>query len=336
MQSMFANSISSTNDFLLSIIIPMYNAESYLAMRMQHLLTHNHEVVQVVIINDGSTDSSLEICKHIFKDAHNVIIISQENRGLSEARNRGMAMAKGEYILFLDSDDILLQEGFIELKTFLSHNKPDVLMGKYVLLFENGKQQWPSYLFPQIDTIQEARDYIYTNIQDSIWNATRYVCKREFLVNNGIFFVPGLICEDLEWTPRMLSLADTITFLNIPFYGYFYNRVGSITRTVLVKRIKDVNNIVSAAIPKYINEPYGQAIAQRLIKESFYNISRYCLCNKEERQVVHTEIQSMASLYRHSPSWDVYIFLCTRKVVPLYVWSLMLHVARKIRRFFNR
>ena len=103
------------NQFLISIVIPVYNGKDYLAERLEHLLSHNFEYVQIIVVNDGSTDRSLDICKRHLDDKPNTKIITQENYGLSVARNVGIENASGEYIVFLDSDDILLHKGFAEM-----------------------------------------------------------------------------------------------------------------------------------------------------------------------------------------------------------------------------
>ena len=324
--------MESISSYLISIIIPVYNSEAFLARRIEHLLQHDLKETEIIIINDGSTDASLEICQGFLKGNENAKIITQKNQGLSTSRNKGIEEAKGEYLIFLDSDDILLYDGFSEAKKQLATEKPEVLMGKYALLREKKRSKWPHYSFPKTNNPAEARKTIYSDINDSIWNAWRYICKRDFLLNNNLLFKPGTICEDVEWTPRMLQTAKNICFLEEPFYGYYHNRQGSITRTAGAKRIADINEIVADSVPKYISEEYGKDLASRLVRESFYSISMYCKYEKNERKALRPIIEKAITQYRFSTSLVIRIFLKTRKAIPLYIWSMLLSCAKAVRR----
>jgi len=323
------------SEFLISIIIPVYNGESYLKSRFENLLTNNLENIELLIVDDGSTDSTPEICRDMLSNISNAKIISQDNQGLSGARNTGLQFANGEYILFLDSDDILISNGLKAIKQCLSTVNVDVLMGKYVLISENGKKFYPSYDFPKALTPNDARTSIYSQIPDSIWNVWRYICKRDFLSSNDLLFAYGLVCEDMEWTPRMLNVACSISFCDEPFYGYYFNRPGSITRTSTEKRVQDVNQILIDTLPKYISENYGMFIAHRLIHESFCSISRYCLCRSNKRKELRPLINQAISFYHLSPSRVVRLFLLFHNFVPLFLLSLGLNFIRTVRNFFK-
>jgi len=320
---------------LLSIIIPVYNIAKLLPNRLEHLLQHNLESVQIIVVDDGSTDCSYEICQQYLSNYAAAVLITQKNQGLSAARNRGIAEAKGEYVLFLDSDDILMHKGFRELMDYICNNKPDILMGKYVVIQKKGRDIWPQYSFPSVSSEAEAKKMIYTHITDSIWNAWRYVCRREFLIENNLFFQHGILCEDMEWSPRVLEVAANIAFLEEPFYGYYHNRPGSITSTALAKRIADVNTIVANSVIRYSSKDYGKALSYRLVRESFYCISRYFLCKKSDRKALRPIIEKAIDCYHHSASGEVALFLQTQPIIPLYIWSVILWIARKTRKIFN-
>jgi len=291
-------------------------------------MQHSLEDVQLVLVDDGSTDYSYRICRNYL--GNRATIISQTNQGLSASRNRGIEEATGEYILFLDSDDILLSTGFSALLDAINTNNVDVIMGKYVAMQERGRDIWPSYTFPKASTVDEARKAIYSQVPDSIWNAWRYVCKREFLLENKLLFRPGIICEDMEWTPKVLERAKSISFLEEPFYGYYYNRPGSITKTSKVKRLFDVNNIVVEYADKYSSQ-----LVRRMVRESFLCISRYCQCNKLERKQLRAIMEMAIENYHYSASIIITLFLKSRPIVPLYLWSLSLLLAKTGRGFLK-
>ncbi|MCL2046766.1 MAG: glycosyltransferase [Oscillospiraceae bacterium] len=327
---------SNNSSYLISIIIPVYNSESFLSSRLEQLLKNNLENIQIIIINDGSTDKSLEICKQYFDKNPHAIIINQENQGLSAARNTGIDTASGQYIVFLDSDDILITKGFDEIRKHLENDKPDVLMGKYVIMQEKGRRILPKYTFPKIKSADEARLAIYSRIHDSVWYVWRYISRREFLLENELYFVRGIVCEDMEWTPRLLTAAKTITFVDEPFYGYYYKRVGSVTQTAAVRRLRDVNALVAADVDAYIDEFHGKALINRLIKESFFSISRYCLCGPDNRKALLPVINEAIRTYRYSSSIIIRFFAFIRNFLPLFICSVLLTIVRLVLGTINR
>ena len=320
----------------LSVIVPLFNVEQYAERAAKSIFSQAFDGLEVVLVDDGSTDNSLGAFEEFLMDASNeqnlsVVSIRQKNEGLSSARNAGIRAASGEYVMFLDGDDVLLSGGLNSIYAGLAARKTDVLMGKYVIMQEKGREIWPEYSFPAASSASAARAAIYSEVLDSVWNAWRYVCKRDFLLDNELFFIPGIICEDMEWTPRVLRAANSIAFTDAPFYGYYYNRPGCITRTYVGKRIKDVNSIAADSVEKYIDEPYGEALTYRLIRESFYCMSRYCLCSRAERKELRPAIERAIEQYHHSPSAIIRLFLTTKNIVPIYIWSVMLFLAKSAR-----
>ena len=96
----------------ISVIIPVYNVEKYLRICLESILNQNFKGYEIILINDGSTDNSLNICREYEKKYSNIIVINEENSGPSAARNKGLEYAKGKYISFIDSDDELLPNYF--------------------------------------------------------------------------------------------------------------------------------------------------------------------------------------------------------------------------------
>ena len=122
----------------LSIIVPVYNVEKYIEKCLNSLCNLETEN-EIIIVNDGSTDSSLKIVEEFKKnhDNENIIIISQENKGLSEARNTGLRKAKGEYVSFIDSDDFVDKKLYEMMIKEVIKDKVDYGIGKYSYCYEN-------------------------------------------------------------------------------------------------------------------------------------------------------------------------------------------------------
>ena len=124
------------SDYDISIIVPVYNVESYLRMCLDSLIvqTYDFSKMEVITINDGSTDGSLNILQEYHNKYENIIILDEENSGLSETRNKGMRIAKGKYILFLDSDDTLTPNSIENLITFFDKHFDEVDLVSYKII----------------------------------------------------------------------------------------------------------------------------------------------------------------------------------------------------------
>ncbi len=121
---------------LISIIIPIYNAERYLVKCVESVITQTYQNLQIILVNDGSTDHSYSTCKELSEKYDNIVLVNQENQGVSSARNRGMEIADGEYFFFLDADDTLPPDAILSLYQAAQKTDADMAIGK---LSENEK-----------------------------------------------------------------------------------------------------------------------------------------------------------------------------------------------------
>jgi len=321
----------------LSIVMTVYQAESYIRERLSQLLSHDLSGVQlVVVISETGLDKSAQICKELLQNNKDAIVITQADEGLSIARNTGLKATTGDYVYFMDSDDVLLEDGFAKLKEKLKETQVDVHVGKFVLFQSKGVDVWPDYSFPDITGAEEARQVIYEKLPDSVWNVWRYVCRREFLLKHDLFFAPRLICEDVDWTPRMLDSAETITFIDTPMYGYFYNHSMQLSKRVSPEKTLDINLTALNGVTKFKDRPYGKALCGRLIRESLYSISDYCRFSIADRKALRSVINACEKYYHLSPTGETSLYLKTRKLVPLYWWSVALLTAKTLRGLMKR
>ena len=221
----------------LSLIIPVYNVEKYVARCIQSCINQNISSVdyEIIIINDGSTDSSLQIVNALVKDRDNITFISQKNEGLSSARNKGLSLAKGEYIWFIDSDDWIeincLEDIFNKL------DKIEVLAMGYIEAYDDFQKN--KKVFASNIPVTNGIELLHSTF---IIPAQFYIYRRSFLEKNNLFFEPGVFHEDFEFTPRMLYFANKLMRYNKQIY-FFYKRPGSITTSVNPKKSFDLIKI---------------------------------------------------------------------------------------------
>lgn len=234
----------------ISVVIPVYNVKSYLSECVESVLRLKSDV-EIILVDDGSTDGSGELCDQWQCRDPRITVIHQENGGLSAARNQGIRSCTGEYVMFLDSDDFIDPE---ETDRMLSQLRPEdnVLLGLYRNFytasgtFEN--EQCDGFLSvvgrTPIDHFLEA---VPADGQSCYMVAWRYVLKRAFLLQNSLYFQLGIYHEDEEWTQRLLCATDSVLVTDHYFYQYRQQREGAITATVKPKHIWDSFNILDHA-----------------------------------------------------------------------------------------
>ncbi|MCL2363876.1 MAG: glycosyltransferase [Defluviitaleaceae bacterium] len=283
----------------LSIIIPLYNVSEYVQKAAQSIACQAFEGLEVVVVDDGSLDNSLEICLKYLSDI-DTLVVKKENGGLSSARNAGILAATGEYLLFLDSDDFLLFNALEKILSTLEREQPDVLFGRYLNWSPSvGFSQCKSYKWNPPADLQRRTEYIINGLPEPSWNAWRYVCRREVILKHALFFENGLLCEDVPWTLKLLDTAKTMSFLPQPFYAYYLRRTGSIMNTRTPKRLIDLNSIVVKLATQYLERP---GIYKKLITQSFLYINEYCTFNQKDRKRIWKSYKSVLPIYKNSPS----------------------------------
>jgi glycosyltransferase involved in cell wall biosynthesis len=231
-----------------SVIVPVYNVESYLRQCLDSVIHQDYSNYEVICINDGSTDDSSDILREYEQEDSRIKIIEQTNRGLSAARNAGIKAATGEYIFFLDSDDWIEPDTLKILAQ--KQNGEDMICFNGRRFFEDEQTEEPD------KGIEEAAlsGWDYYNKYALMPRKFHFVCtvlriyRREFLLTNNLFFKEGIFHEDNLFTPIVCYYAKSVKV--IPDCLYIYRiRAGSITQQYEPKRMFDlveVANVLSA------------------------------------------------------------------------------------------
>lgn len=220
----------------LSIIIPVYNVEKYVEKCIRSCENQDipKEDYEVIVVNDGSPDGSLAIVERVAKEYSNIKVISQENQGLSGARNTGLAAAQGEYVWFVDSDD-WIEENCLKGLTEKLIDDIDILQIQYKLAYEDGTTKTPAQKF--LDGIYSGKE---VTEQGGLADPAPFsVLRSKFLKDNNYKFFPGIYHEDSELKHRMVYTAKKIAFHKLPIYYYLQRTSGSITAIPNPKRSYD-------------------------------------------------------------------------------------------------
>ena len=226
--------------YVLSVIIPVYNVEKYLQECIDSIINQLTEECEVIMVDDGSTDSSGRMCDVICDSNPNFTVIHKENGGLSDARNAGIISATGTYVMFLDSDDKLAPNSISTIINNIKHFKTDLLLGR-TEVFSQDKIAIKKNNIDSYDNYQNIKDpsKILEELDknNSFWFAAWLVIvRREFLLENALFFEKGILHEDERWVPLVFANAKTAKMFDDAFYMYRTNREGSIVSSPRIKR----------------------------------------------------------------------------------------------------
>ena len=226
---------------MFSIIVPIYNTEQYLEECLDSVLGQEYSDYECVLVNDGSTDSSAEICKKYCNKDARFRLLEQKNSGLSAARNAGIRYAEGEFIVFLVSDDFLKKEALKNLAGRIQQNPGEnVIVSTTYAYFEDTGELKERRWKPEKPTLTSAETLWSTfEAEQFIVAAWTLTVRRNWLVTNQLFFEPGLLHEDELWFPEVVTAAERVVVNQNPFYCGRCDRQGSIANTPNIKRSYD-------------------------------------------------------------------------------------------------
>lgn len=210
-----------------SVIVPVYNVAQYLPRCLDSLRAQTLEDLEIICINDGSTDHSLHILEQYAARDSRIIVISTENRGLSAARNRGMDAAAGEYIGFVDSDDYIREDMFAKMLAAARLHQADLVQCRAEIVFGDSPEK-PENAQPYLEQKQSGpvknTPALLHELPQNTWLK---LIRRDFLQTSSVRFPEGLLYEDLAFHYMLLPLCRSIVLLDDLLY-YYRNRPGSI------------------------------------------------------------------------------------------------------------
>lgn len=234
-----------------SIILPVYNVEKYVETCLNSILDQEYRNFELIIVNDGSTDSTLHICKKISQQDHRVVIINKQNEGVSIARNRGLDIAKGLYVLFVDGDDVLYPKALEKLHDKLQMNLLDYIRYEYKTIDEYGLDLYPNYearkrakFSGKIISSSECVESLVRN-EFFLWSGA---FKRDLIEKMHLRFLEGCTYnEDTLFMCRFFLYSTSCSYISAIFYGYRKTRE-CVTSRFNDKNFKDILNVVNLLI----------------------------------------------------------------------------------------
>lgn len=298
----------------LSIIIPLYNAEKYLSTCLDSIIAADIERLELLLIDDGSTDRSGDLCQEYEIKYPYFRYIRQENLGPSAARNRGLQEANGEYIAFFDSDDYVTPTALSET-VFLLGQFPDsdLWVSDFCRVADNGCILDRVYQIENREKPIAGKGYLckFLKVHGCVWNVWRYIFRREFLIKNNLSFMEGINCaEDLEFMVRALIKVNNPYFFHNPYYLYRVNYGATLTRKYTAERIGQLMEMLqcSAEYLKEKNSSSGKLLLNKLFQEYLFNLGLLQEIPMAERFQAEQSFREAAWIASLADQWDLKLF----------------------------
>ena len=237
----------------LSIVVPVYNVEKYVRRCILSIINQNDNYfkdIELIIVNDGTEDQSVEKILDLVNSYDNITLVNQENKGLSEARNAGLALAKGDYIWFVDSDDWIEPNSLKKIYPYLDGVNDVVVLGAQKV--SDSSVESANVFFNKVKKMSGVDAYFYGIAQTH--TAQFSVYRKSFLEKNNLYFMSGIYHEDEEFCPKVSYLSKCIAYLPYTIYN-LYVAIGdgrqSITTVLKPKRAFD-SLIVAGSLSNFV------------------------------------------------------------------------------------
>ena len=274
-----------------SIIIPVYNVEKYIEKCIESIINQTYKDVEIICVNDGSTDNSLTILENYASKDYRIKIINQDNKGVGFARNVGIDNSKGDLITFIDPDDFFNSDNILEkLVTSLVDNNVDAVIGK-AFLFDNiskkkiGTRGWDN------SRLLSNNKYLTKELSDKLFqyvysSSCAKLYKNDIITKYHIRFPKIKMQEDLVFVFSYLANTNSIMFLSDPVIAYRVNRKGSATTVHKKNRQTWVDVFIAFDILKYRLrkyshfDTYSNTFYQSFIYSCLGNIKNVGICEK--------------------------------------------------------
>ena len=264
----------------ISVIVPVYNVESYLEECLESIIIQTYSNLEIILVNDGSTDNSGKICDLYNKKDNRIKVIHKENGGLSSARNEGLKIATGKYISFIDSDDFLLHKNvYSEMINIIERENSDLVHGDALKYYSDLKKESFNNLKNRgnfIGTL-DSEEFFLMSLNKIIYAPVCFnLYRKELLDKNKLYFKEGIYHEDEEFTPRVLLAAKKVSIYRKEFYGYRQRKNSIMTSGDNPKKGRDIIEIAETLAPyveqiknEELRQKFGERISQFIMFRSY-------------------------------------------------------------------
>lgn len=296
-------------DIKFSIVVPVYNVERYLKYCLDSIINQTYKNLEIILVDDGSTDKSGEVCDVFQEKDSRIKVIHKKNGGLSSARNIGIDNATGDYLTFIDSDDYWDDNTALEqVYKNLSNSKADVLMFGLKKYYEINKNiEKSKYIFDRdmidINSKKITINYLVKN-NLLISSACNKVIKMDLFKKNALRFKECILSEDIDWNARLIVDAKSFDVLDNSFYIY-RQRNHSITHSKTLKHIEDLLDNIEFCINIFNKDNSKDDFIEEYMSYVAYQYMTILVSIQQVVEKVPKEIIKTIKYYRYLLKFDL-------------------------------
>lgn len=322
-----------------SIIVPCYKVEKYLSECIDSILTQTFTDYELILVDDGSPDRCPQICDEYAQKDVRVKVIHQSNGGLSCARNAGLSCSRGDYVVFIDSDDYLIEDTALEKIDRKTTTKPDVIIYGYKKFFESDSRFGASVCsFPEVKEENNPAEYLDNLLISGTYSGTAWckVVRTDLLKNNHIEFKPGLISEDHDWYVQVMMKVKSFAAVNEALYVYRLRpgsishggaKLNSLTDNLWIQktwfnRIKQAD--ISGELKEVLLRIWARYMGDVMVLYSSYSF--------KIRQQYKKQVEELMPLFDYAVTPRARAIKRCCNICGIFITSMMLHIAYKLRK----
>lgn len=314
-----------------SIIMPAYNAEKFLSEAIESILLQSFTDFELFVINDGSIDKTDDICRCFSKKDSRIVFIDKNNEGVSVARNVALDKANGEYVFFVDSDDIIYKDSLQKIYCFLKRTPVDYLRFEYEIIDSLGKMLYPNYEAAERRKYEgkkmDSSDCIENLIRGEFFSWSG-VFKRTIIEKNNLRFLPGCTYnEDTLFMMHFFMYSQTHVYVSDKVYGYRKSET-AVTCRFTERNYLDVERVVTELQKIY----YSQCkIESKVIKRIIEGLCLRLFVERKNKQLVENKIFDFCLKNSVTIEWQILSLTGTEfgiKILP--VLAIFKKIIRKI------
>lgn len=322
----------------LSIIVPVYNVENYIRQCLDSILSASFQDYELILVVGNSSDNSNLICREYQEHFPGIAVITQNGKGLSNARNCGVSVADGKYIMFVDSDDYIDSDMFdhtIHQFHALQHKTYDVLISDFTFVNAEEKLCTCRTQIRNSEKIIEEYEYLkkFLSGRGNYWNVWRYLYRREFLCQHKLSFKENYKSEDIDYSTRVLLEMSSCCFYHNPYYCYRVRRQGSLVNDISLQNVNNLLEILEDSVARISSSkdfPYKRFMQNKLLIEYVYSFLLIKDIPPKDQKTTFHYISSRKNLLKETFSGSIIYIIIS--IVGIRTIAAMLFQIRKYRR----
>lgn len=297
----------------ISIIVPVYKVERYLERCVNSLINQTYKNIEIILVDDGSPDQCPQMCDNYENGDSRIRVIHKKNGGLSDARNAGLRIATGEYVMYVDSDDYIEKNSCEKLMENAIGNI-DVVVGACKEISPTGIT-FQRHTNLEENKTYEAKEYVILSIKRNEWYAPACLnlYRRTFLIDNNLYYKVGYYFEDIEMLPRLFLANPTVRYVNYPFYNYVIREDSIMTSSVTQEKINMTIDIYSEWMKCFL------AVKDEKLQTYLYGtLVRYYVTTARKMHIIGWKIANcdFKFAWKYALNWKEKLKICAFNYLP--------------------